>query len=128
MTDALRKDKRWQSVISNSRAIRGALGACLRLSDQLSDRELKIETMGFVNAQEYLAALLLREQTRVGPHRSPEKELVNQLRAEVAHIGQLLDENERIAHELGDSEAKKLVFASVNRLNQFAGMIDRKHS
>lgn len=71
--------------------------------------------------------MLLREQTRVGPHRSPEKELVNQLREEVAHIRHLLDENERIAHDLGDSEAKKLVFASVNRLNQFSGMIDRKH-
>lgn len=127
MAEAVRKDKRWKSVVSNARAIRGALGECLKLSDQLSDGELKVEALRFIHAMEYLAALLLGERTRVGPQRPPEKELVSQLREEVAHIRQLLDDNERIAHELGDSEAKKLLFTSVNRLNQFAGMIDRKH-
>ena len=127
MAEAVRKDKRWKSVVSNARAIHGALGECLKLSDQLSDGELKAEAMHFVNAMEYLGALLLGERTRVHPQRTPEKELITRLRDEVAHIRQLLDDNDRIAHELGDSEAKRLLFTSVNKLNKFEGMIDRKH-
>jgi hypothetical protein len=127
MPEAVRKATRWKSVVSNARAIRGALGECLKLSDQLSDLELKREAMRFVNAMEHLSASLLGERTRLKPHPASEKELIVRLREEVAHIRQLLDENESIVLELGDSEAKELLVTSANRLNKFAGVIDRKH-
>jgi hypothetical protein len=126
MTEAVRKDKRWKSVVSNARAIRGALGECLKLSDQLTDVELKLEAMRFVNAIEHHTAVLLGEERRVSPRRPPEKELLARLREEVSHIRQLMNDNERIAFELGENDAKKLVAAAVTRLSGFAAVIDRK--
>ena len=126
MADTARKDKRWNSVVSNARAIRGALNECLKLSDQMTDVELKGEAIKFVNAMEYLATTLLGEQTRVKPRRSTERDLIARLREEVAHIRQLTDENERIAHELGDSEAKRVSSTSINTVKKFTGIIDRK--
>jgi hypothetical protein len=126
MPQPVRKDARWNSVVANARAIRGALEHCLKLSDQLNDGELKGEAIGFVNEMEYLATKLAGESTRIRLQRSTEKELVNRLREEVAHIRQLLEENDRIAHELGDGEATKLLFTSITRLNQFARLIEEK--
>jgi hypothetical protein len=126
MAEAVRKGTRWKSVVSNARAIRGALGECVKLSDQLSDVELKREAMRFVHAMEHFATLLLGERTRVKPQ-SSENDLLNRLREEVAHIRQLLDENARIANEVGDGEVKQLLFMSTDRLNQFAAVIDRKN-
>jgi hypothetical protein len=59
MPEAVKKNAQWTPVVTNTRAIRGAIDACLKLSDQLSDPELKGEAMGFVNEMEYLAAQLL---------------------------------------------------------------------
>lgn len=126
MAVPLRNDDRWNTVVANTRAVRGALEECLKLSDELTDSELKGEAIGFINAMEYLAALLLGERTRVKQKRSTEKELLNRLREEVALIRQLLDENDHIAHQLGDSEAKKVLLTSINKLNRFAGAIERK--
>ena len=126
MVEGVRKHARWKSVVSNARAIRGAVAECLKISDQLSDVELKSAAMRFVNAMDHLAASLLGERMRVKPKASSEKELLSKLREEVEHIRQLLDENERIAQDLGDNEAKTLLFTSSDRLNQFAGVIDRK--
>ena len=114
-------------MVSNARAIRGALNECLKLSDQMTDVELKGEAIKFVNAMDYLATSLLGEQTRVKPRRATDRDLIARLREEVAHIRQLIDENGRIADELDDSEAKRLSLTSINTVNRFTGMIDRKH-
>src|SRR6476659_5799976 len=105
MTETVLKNPRKQ-VISNARAIRGALEECLKLADQIHDAELKAEAMAFVNSMEYLAALLLRERRRV-QRQTPQPELMAKLREEVAHIRQLVIENEQISHQLNDGEAKE---------------------
>src|SRR3954468_17407225 len=79
MPEAAKKNAQWTPVVANTRAIRGAIEACLKLSDQLSDHELKGEAMGFVNEMDYLAAQLLGERTRVKPKRSSENELLQRL-------------------------------------------------
>src|SRR3954469_18055459 len=126
MPEAAKKNAQWTPVVANTRAIRGAIDACLKLSDQLSDHELKGEAMGFVNEMDYLAAQLLGERTRVKPKRSSENELLQRLRNEVAHIRELLFENDQIAQELGDREASKLLVAAINRANKFAALIEKK--
>jgi hypothetical protein len=113
-------------VVANARAIRGAVGECLKLSDQLHDPELKAGAIGFVNGMEFIIASLLGEETRVRQRGASEKELIKRLHEELEHIRQLLAESDRTAHELGDSEAKRLLFTSKNRLEQFAGLIDRR--
>ena len=126
MTKTPRKGAKWTSVVANARAIRGAVGECLKLSDQLHDPELKAGAIGFVNAMEFLIASLLGEETRVRQRGASEKELIKRLHEELEHIRHLLDESNRTAHDLGDSEAKRLLFTSMNRLEQFAGLIDRR--
>lgn len=126
MTKTPRKGAQWTSVVANARAIRGAVGECLKLSDQLHDPELKAGAIGFVNGMEFLIASLLGEATRVRQRGASEKKLIKRLNEELEHIRQLLAESDRTAHELGDSEAKRLLFTSLNRLEQFAGLIDRR--
>lgn len=126
MAKTPRKGAKWTSVVANARAIRGAVGECLTLSDQLHDPELKAGAIGFVNAMEFLIASLLGEETRVRRRGASEKELIKHLHEELDHIRQLLEESDRTAHDLGDSEATRLLFTSLNRLNQFAGLIDRR--
>ena len=126
MAKTPRKGAQWTSVVANARAIRGAVGECLKLSDQLHDPELKAGAIGFVNGMEFLMASLLGEETRVRQRGASEKELIKRLHEELDHIRQLLEESDRTAHDLGDSEAKRLLFTSVNRLEQFAGLIDRR--
>ena len=126
MAEAVRKDARWKSVVANARAIHGAAGECLKLADQMSDAGLKGETMLFVNAMEHLAASLLKQRRRIGLARPSEKELVDKLREEALHIRQLLEENQQVAREIGDAEAKENLVLSIERLNRFTDAIDRK--
>lgn len=126
MTKTPRKGAKWTSVVANARAIRGAVGECLKLSDQLHDPEVKAGAIGFVNAMEFLIASLLGEETRFRQRGASEKELIKRLHEELDHIRKLLEESELTAHDLGDSEAKRLLFTSRNRLEQFAGLIDRR--
>ena len=126
MSEALRKDPRWKPLIANARAVHGALGECLKISDQLSDTELKSETLHFVNAMEYLVASLLGQRRRLDTPRPPENELLNKLREEIAHIAHLLESNAEIAESLNDSEAKKNLFRSMSRLNLFAMRVEQK--
>jgi hypothetical protein len=79
MTKTPRKGAQWTSVVANARAIRGAVGECLKLSDQLHDPELKAGAIGFVNGMEFLIASLLGEETRVRQRGASEKELVKRL-------------------------------------------------
>jgi hypothetical protein len=127
MPEAVRKYTRRKSAVANARAIRGAVGECLRLSDELSDHELKGDAMRFVHAMDFLVSRLLGEERRAQRRRLAEKEVVARLRDELAHISQLLTDNERIAEDLGDTEAKKLLLESVNIFNLFTMSIDRKH-
>lgn len=82
--------------------------------------------MRFVNAIEHDVAVLLGEERRIRPRRSSEAELAKRLREEVAHIQELLDENDRLAQELGDANATNVVLKSVRRLIQFSALIDRE--
>jgi len=82
--------------------------------------------MLFVNAMEYLAASLVKQRRRIGLARPSEKELVDKLRDEVFHIRQLLEENQQVARELDDAEAKEILLLSIERLSRFTDAIDRK--
>jgi hypothetical protein len=126
MAEAVRKDTRWKSVVSNSRAIHGALAECLRLSDQLSNVELKSETILFVNAMEYLCNSLLKQRRRFGLVRPSEHELLTKLRGETLHIRELVEASEQIANEFEDEEAKRFVAQLLVRVIRFTETIDRK--
>jgi hypothetical protein len=126
MVEAARKDPRWKSVVSHARSIHGAVAECLKLSDQMSDGELKRETMTFVNAMDYLATSLMKQRRRIGLPRPSETELVNRLREETAHIRQLLEATRQTVQELDDPEAKHVVSSSMDTLKQFMAIVERK--
>jgi hypothetical protein len=123
MAEAVRKDKRRKSIVSNARAIQGALEECLRLSDQMHDVRLKGETMLFVNEMDHLAASLLPHRGRVGATRPAERELVGKLWEEFMHIRQLVDAMGEIANELNDARTREILYAATARLNRFAKTI-----
>jgi Ni,Fe-hydrogenase III large subunit len=127
MAEALRKDTRRKSIVSNARAIHGALAECLKLADQMQDVELKSEAMLFVNAVEHLAASLLPHRRRIGSARPSARELADRLREEVLHVRQLLEAIGYAAHELDDANTRQIVASAMARLQQFAALIDRKN-
>src|SRR3954462_37593 len=128
MAEAGRKDKRWKTAVANARAIHGALNECLKLSDQITDAEIKREAMRFVNAMEYLAVSLLGERRRVSRPLPAETELINRLREEINHILELLGEIGRVAEDLNDSEAKQLLYKSIIISQEFLTVIDQKRT
>jgi hypothetical protein len=125
MANPARKDPRWKLIVVNAHAIRGALAECLRLSDEITDSGVKREAMRFIHAMEYLATAVVGNRGRFATTRAPQRELVERLREEIAHIGHLLAYNDRVFHEMGDSEATNLTVRSIEVLNQFAGLLRR---
>ncbi len=112
-------------MVVNAHAIRGALAECLRLSDEIIDSAVKREAMRFIHAMEYLATAVVGNRGRFVSTKAPQRELVERLREEIDHIGHLLAYNDRVVHEMGDSEAAKLTGQSISVLNQFTALLNR---
>ena len=123
MAEAARKHRSSKSIVSNARAIQGALEECLRISDQMHDVRLKGETMLFVNAMDHLAASLQPQRGRIGSIRPAEKELLGKLHEEVMHIRQLVEATGEVANELNDRRTTEILLQLTARLNKFAESI-----
>lgn len=123
MAEAVRKGKHSKSIVSNARAIQGALEECLRISDQMHDVRLKGETMLFVNAMDHLAASLQPQRGRIGSIKPAEKELLSKLHEEVIHIRQLVEATGELANELNDQRTMEIHSLLTARLNEFAESI-----
>jgi len=115
----------WSPLRENAERISGLLGECSQLVDQLADAQFRNALGRAVRELEYLNGRLLSQPARVTP-RQTDKELLERIRADTTVIAELLKESERIANELGDSEARRLMFSAQNMLSQLEMAIEGK--
>jgi len=114
----------WSPLRANAQRINGLLEECSQLANQFADTQIRNEISRAVQGLESINGRLLPQPVTARASRPTDKELLKRLRAHTALIAELLKENDRIANELGDSEARRFMFTALNTLGRLETLVE----